>query len=130
MAGHSLILADLQRIDQFAHLGRLAHLFRDCSIQVDAQGIAWATCRVHEDAFAFTWLGAGWVFDAFARQQRAGEWANRKKAMQEADIPKHEQEFLVLRKRIRVGPLSERVAWAVHQRVISSRSSVVRLPDW
>src|SRR5262249_40178208 len=69
MPGPPLVLADVNRSEQFLLLGRSRRLFGGYTLHTDGDGVAWATKRVGGQLFAFTWLGPGWVFDPLAQER-------------------------------------------------------------
>ncbi len=71
MPGLPFVLADKDRIEQFALLARTRGLFRDFDVWNDNQGMTWARRHIGKHCFAVSLLGPGWVFDDYARQARA-----------------------------------------------------------
>jgi len=129
MPGLPFVLADKDRIDQFALLARTRQLFRDCEVWNDVQGSTWARRRIGEHCFAVSLLGPGWVFDDYAREARAEDLAQRRAALEQADADERRRQLEGILADLQLGPIAERVLWAVHQRVIQAKLSVVRIPD-
>lgn len=133
MGNHAFVLADRDRPEQFAFLGETRGLFRARGarkVWKDPAGIAWVVRRAGRHAIAATWFGPGWVFDSYARKQRADNYAARRKAMQRATPTEHGEELANVLRQLRLGGQCERLLWAVHQCVLESRSSVVRVPHY
>ena len=59
----------------FSMLARSRGRLRTWSRRTDAQKLPWAATRFGGLEVAVTSLGPGWVFDAFAREQRTEEYA-------------------------------------------------------
>src|SRR5262245_23657118 len=93
MPGYPLVLADQERLEQFALLGNTRRLFQDHMTWKDILGVPWAGNRVGGHCFAVTWLGPGWIFDAYACQQRAEDLAARRQAMSQANAAQHAHEL-------------------------------------
>jgi hypothetical protein len=127
--GTIIALADKARLEQFALLGRTRRLFRGWAPGEDGDGVSWATQSLGPHQFAVTWLGPGWVFDAYAGRQWAQDLADRRQAMRQADEGRRRQELAGAVARLRLGPRAERVLWAVYRAVLAGRRSVVRIPD-
>jgi len=104
-----LILADVQRVDQFLLLGRYRRLLDGYCLYRDGEGIVWGTKTVAGHGFSFTWLGPGWVFDPVAQQRRAEDVRARRAKMAAADDGHHRQELDAVFARIRLGPTAERL---------------------
>jgi hypothetical protein len=85
MLDHPLFLIDIQRARQFVVLEQAHRLFDAYRVWTTADGIAWAGARLHNHGFAVTWLGPGWVCDAYAGGRRAADLAEQQQAMQQAD---------------------------------------------
>ena len=130
MVCNPFVLADQVRVEQFFLLGRTPRLFQDYGTWTDEHGIAWAGVRRGDHCFAVTWLAAGWGFDPYACQRRAELLAVRHREMEQADGDRHEEEFARVLGRLRLGQCCERLLWAVHQQVLSARTSVFRVPDY
>jgi hypothetical protein len=129
--GHSLILADPARQEQFALLGHTRRLFQDYALLPDDRGVAWAVKRVAGHPFDVTWLGPGWVFDPPSRLRRAEEFSARSRAVGEADPERHARELKKVLDKVRLGGHAERLLWAVHEQVRLARSSVVDpMDEW
>ena len=129
MPGLPFILADKDRIEQFALLARTRRLFRDFDVWSDAQGITWARRRIGKHCLAVSLQGPGWVFDDYARQARAETLAARRAALEQADTEDRQRQLEQIIAGLHLGPVAERVLWAVHQRVLQAKLSVVRIPD-
>jgi hypothetical protein len=129
MASRPFILVDRARAEQFALLGGVNRFFARFLVETDEEGVAWAVTRKGNHVFACTSLGPGWVFDRYAADQRAEELEVATRKMREADPGRHERELADAVRQIRLGPLSERLAWLIHQQVLNARSSVIKLPD-
>lgn len=129
MPGLPFVLADKDRIDQFALLARTRQLFRDREVWNDALGGTWARRRIGDHCFAVSLLGPGWVFDDYARQARAQTLTERITAVEQADAEERRRQLDEIIAGLQFGPITERVLWAVHQRVIQAKLSVVRIPD-
>jgi hypothetical protein len=129
MPGLPFVLADKDRIDQFALLARTRKLFRDREVWNDAQGGTWARWRIGDHCFAVSLLGPGWVFDDYARQARAHALAERRTALEQADAEERRRQLNEIIAGLQFGPITERVLWAVHQRVVQAKLSVVRIPN-
>ena len=129
MPGLPFVLADKDRIDQFALLARTRQLFRHCEVWSDFQGLSWARRRIGEHCFAVSLLGPGWVFDEYAREALAEDLERRRAAVEEADADERQRQMDEIIANLQLGPIAERVLWAVHQRVIQAKLSVVRIPD-
>jgi hypothetical protein len=129
MPGLPFVLADKDRIAQFALLARTRQLFRDCEFWNDGQGLTWASRRIGDHCFAVSLLGPGWVFDDYARQARAEDLAARRAALEQVDTEERRRQLDEILARLQFGAVTERVLWAVHQRVMQAKSSVVRIPD-
>jgi hypothetical protein len=127
--GAIIALADKARLEQFALLGRTHSLFHGWAPAQDGDGVSWATQSLGPHQFAVTWLGPGWVFDAYAGRQWAQDLAARRQAMRQADEGRRRQELAGAVGRLRLGRRAERVLWAVHRAVLAGRRSVVRIPD-
>ena len=95
----------------------------------DNQGMTWARRRIGKHCFAVSLLGPGWVFDDYARQARAETLAARRAALEQADAEERRRQLEETIAGLHLGPIAERVLWAVHQRVLQAKLSVVRIPD-
>lgn len=129
MPGLPFVLADKDRIDQFALLARTRRLFQECDVWNDAQGLTWARRRIGDHCFAVSLLGPGWVFDDYAREARAQELATRRTALEQTDADEQRRQLERILANLQLGPIAERVLWAVHQRVLQAKLSVARIPD-
>jgi transcriptional regulator with XRE-family HTH domain len=129
MAGLPLLLADKARARQFALIGQTRRLLRDGKPKQLRNRLPWVVRCKDGYAFAATSLGPGWVFDPYARKQRSAELKVSRKKWREATPAQHGEQLHDLTNRLRFGPLSQRMLWAIHQLVLSCRQSVVRPPD-
>jgi hypothetical protein len=129
MPGLPFVLADKDRIDQFALLARTRQLFRGFDVWNDVQGLTWARRRIGEHCFAVSLLGPGWVFDDYARTARAEELTGRRTALAQSGAEERRRQLDAIIAGLQLGPIVERVLWAVHQRVLQAKLSVVRIPD-
>ena len=118
---------DVRREIYIAHAVR--RQFRDDLISIDSQGVPWIYARLGVHGFAVTWLGAGWVFDPFASQQRAEKLELCRREIAAADHDRHRLELRRVVERLRLGPLGERLLWSIHRLVLETRSSVIRVSD-
>ena len=123
------VLADRVRIEQFALLSRTRGLFREFEVWTDFQGIVWARKHVGSHCFAVSMLGPGWAFDPYGRQRRAEDLADSRHSMEAADAGEQRQALEQIIADVRLGPIAERVLWAIHHRVMQAKRSVVRIPD-
>ena len=123
------VLADRDRVEQFALLSRIRGLFRGFEVWTDFQGVVWARKRVGRHCFAVSLLGPGWTFDPYARQRRAEILAERHSSMEDADAGEQRQALERIVADLRLGPIAERVLWAIHHRVMQAKRSLVRIPD-
>ena len=128
MFGVPFVLADQDRTEQFALLARTRRLFRGFEVWTDAGGITWARKRVGRHCFGISLLGPGWVFDPHAQQRRAEALLQRRQVMHEATKGAREALNRIVAG-LGLGPIAERVLWAVHQRIVQAKRSVVRIPD-
>lgn len=128
MFGVPFVLADQDRTEQFALLARTRRLFRGFEVWTDAQGTTWARKRVGRHCFGISLLGPGWVFDPHAQQRRAEALLQRRQAMHEAADGAREALNRIIAG-LGLGPIAERLLWAVHQRIVQAKRSVVRIPD-
>ena len=127
MFADPFVLADRDRMEQFALLSRKRGLFRGFEIWTDYRGVVWARKRVGKHCFAVSMLGPGWAFDPYARERRAEDLASRRRSMEDDDEQRRVLERIV--SNLRLGPIAERVLWAIHHRVMQAKRSVVRIPD-
>jgi hypothetical protein len=130
MSSHPLFLIDVRRARQFTLLGQAHRLFHAYETWTDADGLAWAGVRLHEHAFAVTWLGPGWVFDAFAGGRRAEDLAAKQQAMGHADAEEHRRQLAKAVQRVRPGRHGERLLTIIHQQVLAAGCSVFRIADF
>ncbi|NQU26417.1 MAG: bifunctional DNA primase/polymerase [Candidatus Nealsonbacteria bacterium] len=129
MSGEPFVLADQDRVEQFAVVARGHRILRGFEIWQDAHGVVWARKRVGDHCFAVSLLGPGWTFDPYARQRRAEILAERRSLMESADADQQQQDLDRIVSALRFGPIAERVLWVIHRRVMQARRSLVRLPD-
>jgi hypothetical protein len=130
MHGPPLILADASRAEDFLLLGRSRGLLDGYAVYRNGDGIVWGTKTVGNAAFAFTWLGPGWIFDPLAQERRAKDLRARQARMTAADPESHRRELDAVVAKVRLGPTAERLLWLVHQQVRRLRTSVLHLPDF
>jgi transcriptional regulator with XRE-family HTH domain len=126
---YPLVLADRLRAEQFHLLGRTRRLFGNYSMVQDANGVAWAIRKIAGHCFGLTWLGSGWVFDPYAQGQWAADLHCRQQRMRQASPEQHQAEFAKIVKELRLGILAERLIWAIHQRLLTARTSVFVTAD-
>src|SRR5437763_1914370 len=93
MYSHPVVLADQDRLELFAYLGRSRRLFQGAKTWTDTEGIAWTGTRAGSVGIALTWLGPGWVFDPVARQEREQDYQDRHRAMRRAGPRRHQREL-------------------------------------
>src|SRR4051812_30756928 len=89
MNGHPTVLADQDRLELFALLGRPRRLFRGARTWTDDGGIAWAGTSAGGLGIALTWLGPGWVFDPAAQKQQREDYQRRLQSMRLAGADEH-----------------------------------------
>ncbi len=129
MSANPFILADQDRVEQFAVAVRSRGLFRQFEQWTDSRGVVWAGKRAEGHCFAVSLLGPGWVFDPYAAERRAEDLAERRQSMESADPDLRLQELQRIVDGLRLGPIAERMFWVIHRRVMQAKRSVVRIPD-
>lgn len=129
MSTSPLILGDRIRIDQFSLLTRTPRLFSDAELWIDTQQVAWSVAQIRSYRFGVTWLGQGDAFDSFARAQQAQLVEQQSTAMKAADTRQHQRKLANVVRQLRIGPNSERLLLEIHRQVLSSKSSLMHVPD-
>ncbi len=129
MFAEPFVLADQDRVEQFAALARGNRILGGFEVWQDAHDVVWARKRVGDHCFAVSLLGPGWTFDPYAQQRRAENLAERRSLMESAAADRQQQDLDRIVSALRFGPIAERVLWAIHRRVMQARQSLVRLPD-
>lgn len=129
MSSNAFILADRDRLEQFAVIARGNRLFRGFEVWHDADGTAWARRRVGRHCIAVCLLGPSWVFDPHAQARWAEDLADRRRHFEQRLPAEHRKDLERIIAGLRLGPIAERLLWAIHQRVVEAKRSVVRMPD-
>jgi hypothetical protein len=129
MSSNPFLPVDQARVEQFHLLGCRHRLLSDFEVYTSEDGIAWAVSRASDHAFGVTWLGPGWVFDPYAAQQRANDLATTTEKVRLAPEDQHIRELAEAIRLIRLGPHSERLLWLIHEQLLASRSSLIKLSD-
>ncbi len=75
------VIADRDRVEQFALLSQTRGLLRGFEVWTDFQGVVWARKHVGSHCFAVSMLGPGWAFDPSGRQRHAEDLADRRHSM-------------------------------------------------
>src|SRR4051812_18683030 len=129
MIGYPLTLVDRHRLELFTLLGRPRRLDLMSKFWTDGQGIPWSGAQVGAIGVALTALGAGWVFDPQARQDRLEAYLHQLRAVEQAREARRRllQERVV--RDLRLGRHAERVLWAIHIALLRRGSSMLCLPD-
>jgi hypothetical protein len=126
---HSLVLADAARVRQISRLGHPPRIFADYRVEIEDAKITWAVAQAGDDCFACTWLGPGWVFDAYAQQRWAEKYQASWATMTAAGPDVHGEQLAQVVKKLRLGVIAERLLWLVHSQMLSQRTSLLKLPD-
>ena len=129
MFDHPFVLMDADRAEQFRLLGCTSRLFLGYEIWIDPLGIVWGTKRVGGHCFAVSLLGPSWVFDRYGRERRAQKFAEAQETMKQADAVAQRQQLDRIISGLKLGRVAERVLYAIHQRVMQAKRSVVRIPS-
>ena len=125
----SFVLADSARVEQLLQLATCRRLFRPWTAWRDASRLCWYGCRVGLHWFGICSLGPGWVFDPHAQTQRAGELTRRRRKLFRLRKSCPEAIWDDTIPNLQFGRVAERVYWAIHERVLQAKRSVVCIPD-
>jgi hypothetical protein len=129
MNSRSFVLADVARIEQLLLIGTSRRLLDPHSTWVDDSGVPWCGRRIGRYWFAVSSLGPGWVYDPHAQSRRGEELENLRRRvgeLNETNVGPHFESSIAS---LNLGNVCERMFWAVHERIIQSKRSVVRVPD-
>jgi hypothetical protein len=129
MTAHPLVLADRHRLEAFAMLARPRSLQHQTHVWVDEDGTPWIAANGKSVAIGLTTLGAGWVWDTEARQQRKQEYEASLHILQQASPASNNKKLHEAIRRLRLGGHAERLLWAIHGAVRQSLTSLLHLPD-
>lgn len=138
MFGRPLTLVDPCRASLFRWIGAARGLFSGkARLPSESVGFkwgdgrtAWRVRQLGTQALGITWSGPGWLFDTYAQARWAEEYAGRMEAAKQATVEEHGAQLYNAVQSLRFGRKAERLLWLIHQRVIASRTSLLRLPDY
>lgn len=125
----SFVLADVQRVEQIGIIGQLSHLMTGFDVYFDDQGLAWSVKQVGGHCFAATWPGSNRIFDPESRVRGLVEWRNATESIRCADQQEQLRQLQRRSSAIQAGPRAERLLWAIHQRILTEKQSVVTPAD-
>jgi hypothetical protein len=129
MQNEPFSLIDLDRVGAFGHLASGYRSLREAHTSTDRSGVTWSWVEVGQTAIGFTWLGPGRVWDTDWVATHQAEHACALEEMRNANPLKHQAEFRRVISHVRLGGLSGRVLYGVHQAVLSQKSSLITLAD-